>query len=151
VQVDQAVPGDLYLEEEMGAPALDITGWRTAIETGLSRGRDGAFAKPSAAGGAWRVVVLEAVPRLVVQDVDDTGRAVLFTGAIAWRARLFDPLMQPIGDGAGTAQVPGSFRGVSDASPLLNQGIEMVVVEILRFVDQEIARTLAGTEVTPEK
>jgi len=151
VQVDVAVPEDLYLEEALGAPALDVKGWRGAVETGLSRARDGAFATTAREGGAWRVVVLEAKPVLIAQELDDMGRAILLTAEVSWRARLFDPLMQPVADGAGVALVPGSFRGVSDASPLLSTGIEILVIDVMRFVDEEIARALPATAATTEK
>lgn len=148
-QVDDAVPVKLVVEEAYGAPALEIAQWREAIATGLTRGRDGAY--QSGPEGAWRVVVLEAVPALVAQELDDTGRALLLTAEIRWRARLFDPLLQPVGDTAGVAVVPGSFRGVSDASPLLSEGIEILVGQVFAFVDEKIAATLSGDETSPEK
>jgi hypothetical protein len=151
VQVDAAVPDALYLDEDLGAPALDVKGWRTALETGLKRARDGAFSTTPAEGGAWRVVVTEAKPRLVAQELDDGGKALLLTAEVAWKALLFDPLMQPVAQGEGQALVPGSFRGMSDASPLLSQGIEIVVVDVLRFVDTELARVAGVVEPTPEK
>lgn len=148
-QVDEAVPEKLLVDEAYGAPALEIQKWREAIATGLTRGRDGAY--QVGPEGAWRVVVLEAVPALVAQELDDTGRALLLTAEIHWKARLFDPLFQPVGDTSGVAVVPGSFRGVSDASPLLSEGIEILVEQVFAFVDAGIADALRGEAPSTEK